>query len=175
MLRFRHLILAGLATAGLALFAPSAAYAAVTPGAFCKDSEIGTYGKNDKGAWYRCQKNPGEDRGRWRPSGPPPASPDPNPPANPPGGSDSSARTPDGPCLAGEAGQEFSTPGKLYVCQKNSGGYAWTLVTGAEGQPGTLPKTGIDGGVAAGAGAVLLAGGGLVFWAARRRRVRFQA
>lgn len=172
MRRFRHLILAVLATTGLALFAPSAAYAVVTPGAFCKDSAIGTYDKNASGAWYRCQKNPGEDRGRWRSSSPPPANPDPNPPA---GGSDASERKPGGPCLAGEAGQEFSTPGKLYVCQKSGGGYVWTLVTGADGQPGTLPKTGVDGGVAAGAGAVLLAGGGLLFWAARRRRVRFRA
>jgi LPXTG-motif cell wall-anchored protein len=167
--RFRYLALSVLAIGLATLFAPTAAHAAVTPGAWCKKAETGAYGQSTDGDWYRCTLNAGATLPKWMPSSPPPPGQNPSAPAP-------SKRTPDGPCLDSEAGQEFSTSaGKLYVCQKKGTSYAWTLVTGGDDQPGTLPKTGVDGRVAAAAGTALVAAGGGLFWAMRRRRVSFQA
>jgi hypothetical protein len=38
----------------------------VTPGAFCKDAEIGSIGYTVTGVQMRCTRLAGDERGRWR-------------------------------------------------------------------------------------------------------------
>jgi LPXTG-motif cell wall-anchored protein len=180
MRRFLLTLAAGIAGAGLTLLAPSPAQAVVTPGAFCKNVEIGKFDQSSDGDWYQCLKK-GDDRvGKWYPSGPPAGtsgpSVKPSASTSQPADDDESAVTPGGACTEAQAGQDASTSdGKLYACTKGADGkYTWVEVTqGGEG--GALPKTGVNGAVAAGAGAALLGFGGLLIWSSRRRRLRFQA
>lgn len=83
---------------------------------------------------------------------------------------------PGGACTEEQEGEDAVTDGRLYACTANGDGtFTWVEVTQGGEDGGALPKTGVNGGLAAAAGAALLGAGGLLVWSTRRRPGRHTA